>query len=56
MLIIPFNYVSVINCLENSASIFGKFLGSFTLPPIILKLYLYPNGHGVVVLVGLMFC
>ena len=33
----------------------NALVGSFTLPYIISKLYLYLNEYGVVVLVGLMF-
>ena len=57
----PF-YVSAIHflkfyCLKNSTSMYvNTLVGSFTLLYIISKLYLYPNGYGVVVLVGLMFC
>ena len=56
----PF-HVSVIHilkfhCLESSASIFGKCLGRklHSTKNIISQLHLYANGHGVVVLVGLM--
>ena len=42
--------------LENSTSIFGKCLrlGSFTPSYMISQLYIYPDGYGVLVLVGLM--
>ena len=43
-------------CLENSTSILiNALVGNFTLLYIITKLYFYPNGYGIVVIVGLMF-
>ena len=53
-----------ISCFSNPHSYVWKIslsflvnalVGSFTLSYIISQLYLYPNGYGVVVLVGLMF-
>ena len=42
-------------CLEKSTSILvNALLGNFTLLYIITKLYLYPNGYGIVVIVSLM--
>ena len=41
------------HCLRNSTSIFvNDLVGSFTLLYIISKLYIHPNGYGVVVLCG----
>ena len=43
-------------CLEKSTSILvNALVGNFTLLYIFTKLYLYPNGYGIVVIVSFMF-